>query len=189
MAKSSPLEELFTRTVRNLFSAGTQIARILPRIVTRTEHEGLQTTFDELYSLTNSQFARLELVSKRHGVPLTEKGARGMRGLIGEIEDTLASDGVDPFLIDLSLINLVRKAEHYRLVAVRSARAQAAALGWSHACATMDAVLAEGEDIEAALSGWIREFGATAGSARKGKSCYPLRAGRRSRATALLHGD
>jgi ferritin-like metal-binding protein YciE len=183
------LEELFTRTVRNLFSAGTQIARILPRIATRTGHVGLQTTLDELYSLTNSQLARLELVSKRHGVPLTEKGAPGMRGLIGEIEDTLAADGVNPFLIDLSLINLVRKAEHYRLVAVRSARAQAAALGWSHARATMDVILDEGEEIESALSGWIRELGATAGSARTGKSCYPLNAGRRSRATALLPGD
>ena len=189
MAKSSPLEEFFTRTVRNLFSAGTQLARILPQVVTRTEHEGLQAAFTGLSSLTETQLARLDLISRRHGLPLTEKGAVGMQALIGEIEDILSADGIDPFITDLSLVDLVRKAEHYRRVAVRSARAQAAALEWSHARATMDVILAEGEEIESALNRWTRELGATAGSARTGKSHFALNAGRRSRATALLRRD
>lgn len=189
MVKASPLEELFTRTVRNFFSAGTQLVRILPRIVPRVTHGGVRTTFTALSSLTETQLARLELISRRHGISLSEKGAVGMRGIIGELEDALAAEAPDPLITDLSLIVSIQKAERYRLVAARSARTQAAALGWPHARASMDVILEEGEETESALNGWIRELGATAGSARAGKFRFSPDAGRRSRANAPLCGD
>lgn len=183
MVKISPLEELFTRTVRNLFSAGSKLARILPQVESRTDHEGLKTTFAELLTLTESHMARLELISRRHGFPLTERGAIGMRELIGEIENALAAKS-DPFITNLTLIGLTRKAEHYLRATSRSARAQAAALGWPHALATMDVIIEEGEEIATALRRWTAEIAEVSGGVRVGKPCFTLNAGRRNRATA-----
>jgi ferritin-like metal-binding protein YciE len=183
MVKSSPIEALFIRTIRSAYSAETQFRRVLPKITQHSTSEGLRATFENLEEATGRNLARLDLISRRHDLPLTEKGAAGMTGIVEEMQEILMSDE-DSLFTDLSLVTLIGKAIHCRLATYGSALAQARALEWSHAVASMESILEDEEESAATLVEWMVALCSEAGAIRKEKPRFPLNAVSRGRALA-----
>jgi len=153
MVKNPPLELVFLRTIRSVYSAEIQLARLVPQVMRRITDEDLRPVVESIGTLARQHLARLELVSKRHDLPLTERGATGMTGIIEEMTDALdaAADGT---LCDLAVVILIGKALRYRRAGYLSALALAGGLGWRHAAATMEAILEDEEGLAATLTAW-----------------------------------
>lgn len=183
MVKSPPLEALFIRTIRSAYSAETQFRRILPGITKRTTSEGLRATFENIEEVAGRNLARLELVSRRHDLPLTEKGAPGMAGIVEEIQDLLMREE-DSLFTDLSLVTLIGKVVHCRLATYGAALAQAHALEWSHAAASMESIFENEGKCAATLVGWTVELCSETGAVRREKPRFALNAATRGRALA-----
>lgn len=90
----------------------------------------------------------------------------------------------DSLFTDLSLVTLIGKVVHCRLATYGAAFAQARALEWSHAAATMESILDDEGECAGTLVERTAELCAEAGVDHKGKPRFALNAANRDRAPA-----
>jgi ferritin-like metal-binding protein YciE len=149
------VESLFTRLLRTAYSGETQRVRFLSGISSRMDSEALPGALEEISGEKDLHLRRLELIAERHGIPLTEKGAQGMRALIEEAEDRILNEE-DALLLDLALADFLEKSAHDLGATYRSARALSSARDWRQAKALLEANLEDEEKRSIEVVRWRR---------------------------------
>lgn len=136
------LKNVYEDTIKDLYSAESQIARALPKMAKAASHPDLKKAFEQHLEVTRRQIERLEKVCQQTGVRPRGKKCVGMEGLLREGEEILQQEGTGSSR-DAALIVAAQKVEHYEIVGYGSARAFAERLGFSGAARLLQQTLEE----------------------------------------------
>ncbi len=136
------LRDLFIDTLKDLYSAETQITKALPKLVKAAKADDLRSAFQEHFEQTQTQIERLNRIFRDLGKNPRGKKCKGMKGIIEEGEEMLHEDA-DPEVNDAALIASAQKVEHYEISAYGTARTYARLLGEDNAASLLEETLKE----------------------------------------------
>lgn len=136
------LRDVLCESVRDLYSAETQLVKALPRMAKAANSPELRDAFTEHLAETQTQVTRLEKVCDILGIKPKGKACKAMQGLIEEGAEVIGEDG-DPTAKDAALIEAAQKVEHYEMAGYGSCRTFAAVLGEDDVAALLQETLDE----------------------------------------------
>jgi ferritin-like metal-binding protein YciE len=142
MAEIDSLKKLFTDTMKDLFSAETQISKALPKMSKAATSMDLKRGFDEHLEQTRMQTERLKQISDQLGIKLSGKKCVGIEGIIQE-GDEVINETLPERVRDAGLIAAAQKVEHYEMATYGSARTYAHLLGYTDAAKLLQQTLDE----------------------------------------------
>lgn len=128
MSKLNTIEELLVHSIKDLYSAETQLVKALPKMAKAATDPILVAGFEKHLEETIEQVARLEEVAELLGATPRGLTCKAMKGLIEEGQETIDEEAEDT-IKDLALITAAQKVEHYEISGYGSAIALAEALG------------------------------------------------------------
>jgi len=128
MPELTTIEELLIHSIKDLYSAETQLVKALPKMAKAATDPDLKAGFETHLEETQTHVQRLEQVAELLGATPRGKSCAAMKGLVEEGEETIKEEG-EPSILDLALIAAAQKVEHYEISGYGSARALAEALG------------------------------------------------------------
>jgi ferritin-like metal-binding protein YciE len=128
MAKVRSLHDLFIEELRDLYSAETQIVKVLPKMAKKASSEELRHAFEEHLEQTHVQVERLEQIFEQLNARARGKRCVAMEGLIEEGKELMEED-MEPDVMDAGLIGAAQKVEHYEMAGYGTVRTWAHMLG------------------------------------------------------------
>lgn len=143
MAKLDTFKSLLIHSIKDLYSAETQLVKALPKLAKAATNPDLKAGFLKHLEETKVHVERLTQVAELLGA--TPKGVTclAMKGLVEEGAETIEEKAV-PDIKDLALITAAQKVEHYEISGYGSAKTVANALGLKDVVA----ILQQTEDEE-----------------------------------------
>jgi ferritin-like metal-binding protein YciE len=145
------LQDLFEHELKDLYSAETQIAEALPKMMEAAHSQELKDAFNEHLQVTKEQIGRLERIGTMLKTNLKGETCEAARGLIKEGE-SLIKEGADPDVLDAALIGSAQRIEHYEMAGYGCARNYAKRLGHDEAAKLLQATLDEEKEADAKLN-------------------------------------
>src|SRR5579885_1825186 len=132
------LTDLLILELQDLYSAEQQIIEAIPKIVSSSSSSVLKEALQNHLSETQQQAKRLEDIAKVMKISLTGKDCLGMKGIIQEGEEIVATKDADPLVKDAALICAAQRVEHYEIAAYGCAIAHAEILGMDDIVDTLE---------------------------------------------------
>ncbi len=87
--KTDSLQDLFREELSDLYSAGSQILKVLPKMAEASIAPELRHIFQTQIGAVRAQVERVEMVSKTLGIEAISKRCRSMEGLVEETEEMI----------------------------------------------------------------------------------------------------
>lgn len=140
--KLNTLKDLYIEQLKDVYSAETQIAEALPKMVEAASHADLKQAFQDHLQQTKQQISRLEQVFQDLGTNPTGHKCKGMEGLLKEAEDML-KENADSDVLDAALITNAQRVEHYEIAAYGTICTYAEMLGRKNDKSTLGQTLDE----------------------------------------------
>jgi ferritin-like metal-binding protein YciE len=124
----SDLKKLYVHELKDLYSAETQIAKALPKMVDAAKDKDLKKAFKDHLKETQQQIKRLETIFK--GLEFKPGGHKceGMEGLLKEGSE-LMREKAPAAVTDAGLVASAQRVEHYEIAGYGVARTYAEKLG------------------------------------------------------------
>jgi ferritin-like metal-binding protein YciE len=122
------LHALYVDELKDLYSAETQIAKGLPRMIRAASHPELKQLLSTHLEQTERQAERLVRICEGLGVKPTGKKCVGMQGLLEEAKE-LMGERPAPEVLDAGLIAAQQHVEHYEMAGYGCVRTYARLLG------------------------------------------------------------
>ncbi len=161
------MNDLYVESLRDLYSAETQITKALPKMAKAANSEDLKGGFEEHLAQTNNHIDRLKQIFKDLSEKPTGHHCVAMEGLLEEGAE-LIKDVKDSLVLDAGLIGAAQKVEHYEIAGYGTARNFAKLLGFDdHAellQETLDEEGATDQKLTDLADGMINEAAASANS-------------------------
>lgn len=88
--KTDSLQDLFIDELGDLYSAGSQVLKVLPKMAEASIAPELRQLFQTQIVEVRAQVERVEMVSKTLGIEAISKRCRSMEGLVEETEEMIA---------------------------------------------------------------------------------------------------
>ena len=145
------LQKLYIETLKDLYSAETQILDALPDMIKKTTHAVLKKGFQLHYQQTEQQKQRLEKLGEALGEDLTGHKCKGMEGLLKE-GDEVMKEYKDSDVLDAALIAAAQRVEHYEMAGYGCARTYAHMLGLADQAELLQRTLDEEGDADEKLT-------------------------------------
>lgn len=123
------LSDLYIESLRDLYSAETQIVEALPKMAKAVQDEELRAGFEEHLKQTQGQIERLDTIFKELDEKPTGHTCQAMKGLLKEGEE-LMETVKEPTVLSAALIGAAQKVEHYEISGYGTARTFARLLGY-----------------------------------------------------------
>lgn len=142
MPELTTLQELLVHSIKDLYSAETQLVKALPKLAKAATDPSLKEGFETHLEETKVHVERLEQVAELLDATPRGKSCAAMKGLVEEGEETIKEEA-EPTIKDLALIAAAQKVEHYEISGYGSARALAEAIGNEEVVALLQATLDE----------------------------------------------
>lgn len=122
------LSDLYTKELKDLYSAEKQLLKALPKMAKAANNADLKAGFEQHLEETKEHAARLEKVLA--GLKASTRGpkCKAMEGLIEEGSELMEEEG-DPEVLDAGLIVAAQKVEHYEIAGYGSVCTFAKLLG------------------------------------------------------------
>ena len=146
------LRDVLNESVRDLYSAETQLLKALPRMAKAAHDPGLKACFTAHLEETREQATRLEKVCELLGVKPKGKTCQAMKGLLEEGAEVIAEKG-SPAAKDACMIVAAQKVEHYEIAGYGSTRVFATILGEDEVAALLTQTLDEEKAADQKLTG------------------------------------
>jgi ferritin-like metal-binding protein YciE len=146
------LRDVLHESVRDLYSAETQLLKALPRMAKAASDEGLKEAFQSHLEETQTQVQRLEEVCQKLGVKPKGKVCQAMKGLVEEGAEVISEKG-SPAAKDAALIVAAQKVEHYEIAGYGAACAFAKVLGETEVAELLGETLEEEKAADEKLNG------------------------------------
>lgn len=138
----STAKDLMIMSLKDLYSAETQLVGALPKMAGKASSETLKKGFEEHLEETKEHIARLEKIADKMGENPKNHTCKAMRGLIEEGSELLEMEG-NSDVIDAGLIGAAQRVEHYEIAAYGSTIELAKGLGEDEAAELMSQTLEE----------------------------------------------
>ncbi|MBI5708133.1 MAG: ferritin-like domain-containing protein [Armatimonadetes bacterium] len=151
MSKVATMHELYTMSLRDLYSAETQLVKALPKVASAAKCPELKTALQEHLKQTEVHVSRLEGIFKMLGESPNGHPCAAMKGLILETEELLA-DIENPELLDVALIAAAQKVEHYEIAGYGTCRTFARLVGHDDQARLLQETLDEEARADQALT-------------------------------------
>lgn len=151
MKTDARFEDVFQLQLENLYDAEKQIVKALPKMIAQASSEELAEALQEHLDQTKEQVTRLEVIFGRMGEEPGARKCEGIEGLIGEGEKSIADLKKSPAL-DITLIAVAQKVEHYEIASYGTACAIAEILGQQDAFDLLQTTLEEEINADESLS-------------------------------------
>jgi ferritin-like metal-binding protein YciE len=145
------LQELAVHSLKDLYSAETQILQALPKMVEAASHPELKSAFSQHLEETRTQVQRLEQIFEHLGQSPGGVTCKGMQGLITEGQEVVEAGG-DPDVRDAGLIAAAQKVEHYEIAGYGTACVFARLLGHNDALQLLKQTINEEEQTDKKLT-------------------------------------
>ena len=142
MAKLNTVQDLLIHSIKDLYSAETQMVKALPKMAKAASEPALKEAFKTHLEETKGQVARLEQVAELLGKTPRGLTCVAMKGLVEEGQEAIDEEA-EPSIKDLALITAAQKAEHYEISGYGSARTLAESLGNKQIVELLQATLDE----------------------------------------------
>lgn len=141
--KESGLKNLFIEQLQDLYSAESQLLKVLPKMKKAAASSALKIAFSEHLETTQKHINRLdkildELNEKPGGVK-----CKAMEGIVHEGKDAIEKEDEDPDIKDAGLIAAAQRVEHYEMAGYGTVRAYAQRLGFDAMAKTLNLTLQE----------------------------------------------
>jgi Uncharacterized protein conserved in bacteria len=149
--KLDSLETAFVEELRDLYSAETQLVKVLPKMAKRANSEELKQAFEEHLGQTKEHVERLDEIFESLGKSGKGKTCKAMKGLIEEGSEILELDG-DASVIDAAIIAAAQKVEHYEIASYGTVRTWAEMLDKNDAVDLLQQTLDEESDTDEKLT-------------------------------------
>ncbi len=122
------MEKLFVDELRDLYSAETQIAKALPKLVKAASSGELRAAFEHHLRETVGHVERLEQIFEMIGEKPKGETCEGIKGILEEGEKTMKDAREGP-VRDEALISGAQRVEHYEMAAYGTVRTYAERMG------------------------------------------------------------
>lgn len=140
---SNTLDDLFEKSLLDIFSAEKQLVNALPLLAKAADNEDLEEAFQDHLEETKKQVTRLEKIMDRLSIEESEEvECEAMKGLIEEAQEIIDEFEEGP-VKDAALIIAAQKVEHYEIAAYGSLRELADVLGLKKESDLLDRSLEE----------------------------------------------
>lgn len=123
------MNDLYVESLRDLYSAETQITKALPKMAKAANSEELKNGFTEHLAETKGQIDRLKTIFEGLGEKPTGHHCQAMEGLLEEGAEMIEAVK-EPEVLDAGLIGAAQKVEHYEMAGYGTARNFARLLGF-----------------------------------------------------------
>jgi ferritin-like metal-binding protein YciE len=140
--KVDSLEDVLMHELNDLYSAEDQLVEALPQMAEASSNTELRNAFQQHLEETRDHRDRIQHIFGELGKRRTGVECEGMKGLIGEGEKIIKSNG-DAAAKDAALIGAAQRVEHYEIAAYGTARTLAGELGMTDAETLLDQTLEE----------------------------------------------
>ncbi|MFT4177700.1 MAG: ferritin-like domain-containing protein [Luteolibacter sp.] len=142
MAELKNITDLLVHSIKDLYSAETQLVKALPKMAKAANDPALREAFETHLEETKIHVERLEEIASILEITPRGVSCKAMKGLVEEGEEEIGAKG-EPSVKDLALIAAAQKVEHYEISGYGSARALAEALGHDEIVGILQATLDE----------------------------------------------
>ena len=140
--KINTLHEFYVESLRDLYSAETQLVAALPKVAQAAASRELRTAIEDHLKQTQGHVTRLEQVFDELGEKPNGHTCAAMKGLIKETEEII-SDVTDKSVLDAALIGAAQKVEHYEIAGYGTARTFAQLMGHTQQAKLLQETLKE----------------------------------------------
>ena len=123
------MNDLYVESLRDLFSAETQITQALPKLSDAATNEQLKAGIQMHLQQTEEHIARLREIFGDLNVEPGGHHCEAMEGLLAE-GDELLETVIDKAVLDAAMIGAAQKVEHYEISGYGTARTFARLLGF-----------------------------------------------------------
>jgi ferritin-like metal-binding protein YciE len=145
------LQDLFVDSLKDLYSAETQITKALPKVIKAASTPELQEALQNHLEETEEQIERLEKIFHRLGEKPTGKKCKAMEGLVAENKEMI-EENAEPEVMDAGLIVGCQKIEHYEIAGYGAMITFAKILGDNESAKLLQQTLAEEEKADKKLT-------------------------------------
>ena len=108
------LDDLFVHTLQDIYYAENQIAKALPKMISKATDPQLKKGFENHLAETQTQIKRLERVFEMHGQPVKGVTCAAMDGILEEATETMG-DVADKDVLDAAMLASAQAVEHYEI--------------------------------------------------------------------------
>lgn len=126
--KTETLEGLLADELNDIYSAENQVVKVLPKMIEAAESNDLRHAFEKCLEETRHHAENIKEICAQLDVKLVDVKCLGMSGIVEESKNVLKS-GIEPDLLNVSLIGVVQRMEHYEIAVYGTSRAHARQLG------------------------------------------------------------
>ena len=144
------LSELFLHCLRDMYYAEQKILKKLPDMAAKATSDELQDAFDTHATETQEHVTRLEQIFEFLGENPKAQTCPAIDWILEEGKD-MTSEVKDDELLDIALISVAQKVEHYEIGTYRTMAAYAEALWHMDVVDLLEETLEEEEDAEERL--------------------------------------
>jgi len=151
MSKITNLHDVYVEQLKDLYSAETQLIKVLPKMAKAATSPELAKGFEEHLEQTKEHAARLEEICKGLDEKPTGKTCKAMKGLIEEGAETIEEDA-SPAAKDAMLIAAAQRVEHYEIAGYGTVKNYAELLGEDEAVELLEQTLQEEVETDEKLT-------------------------------------
>jgi ferritin-like metal-binding protein YciE len=149
--KIQSFQDYFIDSLKDLYSAETQLIEALPKMANAATSAELRMAFQEHLEMTREQAARIESIFEDFDEEGDGKKCVGMQGLIKEGQELLKED-MEGEILDAALIGAAQRIEHYEIASYGAARTHAQMLGHQNAAQLLQQTLDEEVETDVKLT-------------------------------------
>ena len=136
------LDDLFVHTLQDIYYAENQIAKSLPKMISKATNPQLKEGFETHLEETKNQIKRLEQVFQMHGQQVKGVTCAAMDGILEEATETM-SDVDDKDVLDAAMLASAQAVEHYEITRYGTLIAFAKQLGRQDCASVLQQTLDE----------------------------------------------
>lgn len=130
--KAKILHDLFLLELQDIYSFEQQIIEALPKMIEKTTTPELKRAFTLHLDETRKQAERIADLCEEFDIDPEGKHCLGIEGIIEEGAEMMSANTPSP-LLDLAMIGIAQKVEHYEIAAYGTAANYAQEMGHSDA--------------------------------------------------------
>jgi len=149
--KLTSLRDLYVDQLKDLYSAETQLVKVLPKMAKAASSEELRNTFQEDIKQTKTHLNRLDQIFEKLDISPKGKKCKGMEGLIKEGGKTIKEDA-EAEVHDADLIAVAQRVEHYEIAGYGCVRTYAELLEDQEAANLLQRTLDEEKETDERLT-------------------------------------
>jgi ferritin-like metal-binding protein YciE len=145
------MAELYTKELKDLYSAEQQILKALPKMIDAASHDALKDALENHRRQTEKHVERLEQIFRELDESPKGEKAHGIQGIIDD-GSALIKDDLAPAVLDAGLISAAQHVEHYEMAGYGSVRTWAEQLGRDAQAKLLQATLDEEKEANRVLT-------------------------------------